>query len=274
MAVNLASAWGAPVQLLDCDVEEPNAHLSYGEILREETVHVPVPSVDAARCDGCGKCSDFCAYGAIVAPGGTAMVFPELCHGCGGCELVCPQRAIREVGHRIGTVETRQAGMVTLVQGAHRRRRHHGAAADSRRAGAAARRHAARSFWTRRPGRRVPWSPQCEARTLSCWSRNPQPFGLHDLRLAVEMLRQLQVPFGVVVNRVGIGDDRVHVFCAAEGIAILGEIPDDRRIAEAYCRGERLIDALPEYRGLLLALRGPRHRDAETGGSMNIMPTL
>src|SRR4030066_54258 len=75
----------------------------------------------------------------------------------------------------------------------------------------------------------------------------PTPFGLHDLDLAVDMVRELCIPFGVVVNRVGIGDDRVHVFCKNKGIPMLLEIPDDRRIAEAYSRGELVVEALPEY---------------------------
>jgi MinD superfamily P-loop ATPase len=83
----------------------------------------------------------------------------------------------------------------------------------------------------------------------------PTPFGLHDLELAVAMVRTLRMPFGVVLNRVGIGDDRVNRFCRAEGIPILLEIPYDRRIAEAYSTGSLIIDALPEYRELFAALK-------------------
>jgi len=82
----------------------------------------------------------------------------------------------------------------------------------------------------------------------------PTPFGLHDLRLAVEVVQELGIPFGVVVNRVGIGDDRVHTFCGQKEIPILMELPDDRRIAEAYSRGELIVNALPEYRGYFLML--------------------
>ena len=82
----------------------------------------------------------------------------------------------------------------------------------------------------------------------------PTPFGLHDLTLAVDMVRELQIPFAVVINRVGIGDERVHEYCQQENIPILMEIPDDRRIAEAYSRGELMVDALPEYRALFQGL--------------------
>jgi MinD superfamily P-loop ATPase len=76
----------------------------------------------------------------------------------------------------------------------------------------------------------------------------PTPFGLHDLKLAVEMVKELGIPFGVVINRMGIGDDRVHEFCTNNGVPVLLEIPDDRRVAEAYSRGDLMIEALPEYR--------------------------
>jgi MinD superfamily P-loop ATPase len=82
----------------------------------------------------------------------------------------------------------------------------------------------------------------------------PTPFGLHDLKLAVDMVKELGIPFGVIINRVGIGDDRVHTFCGEKKIPVLLEIPDDRRIAEAYSRGELVIDALPEYRSLFSTL--------------------
>jgi len=78
----------------------------------------------------------------------------------------------------------------------------------------------------------------------------PTPFGLNDLTLAVDMARELQLPFGVIVNRMGSGDGRVQDYCKKQDIPVLLEIPDDRRIAEAYSRGILMVDALPEYRRL------------------------
>jgi MinD superfamily P-loop ATPase len=83
----------------------------------------------------------------------------------------------------------------------------------------------------------------------------PTPFGLHDLKLAVSMVKTLQLPFGVVVNRMGAGDDRVNRFCKEAGVPVLLEIPDDRRIAEAYSRGKVIFDALPEYKKAFIQLR-------------------
>ena len=118
VAVNLARVIDSPLMLMDCDVEEPNAHLFLGgKEVTQDVVSVPVPEVDESLCDACGECSRFCAFNAIVSLKTAPLVFPELCHGCGGCTLVCPQKAIREIDHRIGVIETRQVKNITLVQG-------------------------------------------------------------------------------------------------------------------------------------------------------------
>ena len=78
----------------------------------------------------------------------------------------------------------------------------------------------------------------------------PTPFGLHDLKLAVETMRSLELDFGVVVNRVLSRNHAVKEYCLRGGIPILLEIPDDRRIAEAYSRGQLIIEVIPELKGL------------------------
>ena len=118
ISVNLARVFPSPIQLLDCDVEEPNAHLFLkGVAGGEETVTIPVPEVDESLCDDCGECGRFCEYHAIVSFGTKPLVFPEMCHGCGGCAKVCPKKAIRERDRRIGVIETMQADNIKLIQG-------------------------------------------------------------------------------------------------------------------------------------------------------------
>jgi len=246
VSVNLARVFGSDVQLLDCDVEEPNGHLFLRGILREEeTVTIPVPQVDESLCDGCGECGRFCAYHAIVSFGTTPLVFPEMCHGCGGCAKVCPKKAIHEVGRRIGVVETIQAESIMLIQG--RIDIGMAMAPPLIRAVKARLRNGVPAILDAPPGTSCPVIATLRGTDFVALVTEPTPFGLHDLKLAVEMVRELRIPFGVVLNRVGIGDDRVHVFCGNEHIPILLEIPDDRRIAEAYSRGEIIVEALPEY---------------------------
>ncbi|MFO7607884.1 MAG: ATP-binding protein [Candidatus Krumholzibacteriia bacterium] len=250
VAVNLARLLGEGVHLLDCDVEEPNAHLFLrGCELGVETVTMPVPEMDAQRCDACGACSDFCAYHAIVSFGIKPLVFPELCHGCGGCALVCPRLAIVEVERRIGEIRTWQAGPVTLVQG-----RIDVGVPSSPPVIRAVRARAPAAGMTvvdAPPGTSCPVVAAIRGADFVVLVTEPTPFGLHDLELAVDLVRELGLPCGVVVNRAGSGDDRVHAFCRRAQVPILAEIPDDRRIAEVCSRGSLVVEELPEYVPLL-----------------------
>lgn len=265
VAVNLARALDTPVQLLDCDVEEPNAALFLpGAPATTHAVTLPVPEVDAARCDGCGECSRFCQFHALACLGGSVLVFPELCHGCGGCTMVCPRDAIRETSRRIGVVETTTSGAITLIQG----RLDVGVALVPPliRAVKAAAQPAATTIVDAPPGTSCPVIAAVTGADALALVTEPTPFGLHDLELAVETVRQLGTPFGVVVNRVGVGDGRVHSYCRQQGIPILAEIPDDRCIAEAYARGVPALAVRPELgaalRGLYLGLLGLAGRRA------------
>ena len=246
VAVNLARVYDGNVFLADCDVEEPNAHLFLTTTDHEEKeVSLPVPRVDEALCDGCALCARICRFSAIVTFGTTPLVFPEMCHGCGGCTLVCPPKAITEHPRRIGVVETSQADNITLVTG----RLDVGVALapplikEVRKAIPAG--HDV--ILDAPPGTSCPVIAAIRETDIVLLVTEPTPFGLNDLVLAVDMVRALGLPFGVIVNRMGSGDRRIQEFCEKENIAILLTIPDDRRIAENYSRGILMVDALPEY---------------------------
>jgi len=254
VALNLAKTWGAPVRLLDCDVEEPNCHVFLPhKPERTEVVTIPVPEVNEALCDACGECSRICAFNAIVALKTKPLVFPELCHGCGGCAKVCPRQAITEKGERIGVVEIGQVDEVTLVQG----RLDIGVALVPPliRAVKNHTEKAAVVILDAPPGTSCPVIATMRDCDFVALVTEPTPFGLHDLKLAVELVRQLNIPFGVVINRAGMGDNRVADFCQEMKVPVLLEIPDDRRIAEAYSKGVLMVDALPAYGGCFRGLR-------------------
>ncbi len=253
VSVNLARSLGVETQLLDCDVEEPNARLFLdGKVYATREVTVPVPVVNAARCDGCNACGEFCAYNAIVSFGKAPLVFPEMCHGCGGCMKVCPRQAIGETPKRIGIVERMRSGTVLLDYGL----------LDVGVAMAPPLIRAVKellhpdmpAILDAPPGTSCPAIATMRNADAVLLVTEPTPFGLHDLRLAVDVTRELGIPFGVLINRVGVGDQRVHDFCHEEDIPILMEIPDDRGIAEAYSRGVLMVDAYPEYRKLFQQL--------------------
>jgi len=254
LSVNLSLVFDQPVQLLDCDVEAPNAHLFLSkETAVEEVVTRPVPQIDESLCDHCGECSRFCEYHAIVNLKTTTMIFPELCHSCGGCALVCPRKAIREAPRRIGVIRKSHARNVFLTFG----QLDIGVAMAPPliRAVKAQRQTGMTAILDAPPGTSCPVITTISGADLVLLVTAPTPFGLHDLSLAVEMVRTLQQPFAVVVNRMGVGDDRVHIYCREQKIPILLEIPDDRRIAGLYARGTPLVDALPEYRPLFAQFR-------------------
>jgi MinD superfamily P-loop ATPase len=254
IAINLALSLvsqqrSARLLFLDCDVEEPNAHLFLNPaIARREEVNIMIPQVDEARCAHHARCAEVCQFHAIAALPNMTLVFPELCHGCGGCTLECPTQAISEVPHTIGIIEAGQAGPIDFAHGIlnvgepmatpiiRQLKRRMSSGFDL-------------AILDAPPGTACPVVESMRGADLVLMVTEPTPFGLHDLRLAVQVAHdELGLPVAVVVNHDGIGDMGVDEYCTSEGIRILMRIPSDRRIAEAYSRGIPLVDALPEYR--------------------------
>lgn len=256
VATNLAQVavdQGLKVSYLDYDVEEPNGHIFLKPKLTQKiSVSVPVPVVDEDKCTACGKCKEICQYGAIAVLGKTVITFPNLCHGCGGCTLVCPTGAITEAGREVGIVEEGTAGDIRFVHG---RLRIGEAMSPPLIREVKKRAHEQEvTIIDAPPGTSCPVIQSVRGTNYVVLVTEPTPFGLNDLKLAVDMLRVLKLQFGVVINRADIGDQAVFDYCANESIEVLLQIPDDRRIAEAYSRGQIAIQALPEYARLFVSL--------------------
>jgi MinD superfamily P-loop ATPase len=253
VATNLSYTVEDGIHLLDCDVEEPNCHIFLNpEIEKVEKVGVPVPKVDEDKCNACGKCHEICQFSAIVALKTKPLTFPELCHGCGGCSLICPEEAITEESREVGVIETGHAGHVVFTHG-----RLRVGEAMSPPLIRAVKKSADKNGLTiidAPPGTSCPVIEAIKGSDFVVLVTEPTPFGLNDLKLAVEMVKKLGIPSGVLINRADIGDDEVKLYCRAEGIPLLLEIPDDRRIAEAYSRGRLIIDAIPEYKTMFEGL--------------------
>jgi MinD superfamily P-loop ATPase len=235
VAVNMALSI-ENVQLLDCDAEEPNVQLLlHSKVSQVEPIYVPVPVVNKKLCDHCGKCAEFCQYNALFVSSEKVLIFPELCHSCGGCHLVCPKEAITEEKHRIGTLKLGSTRNLELVYGElevgepmavpvikevkSRIVRSKNVILDSP------------------PGTSCPVIETIRGSDFCILVTEPTPFGLHDLKITVEVLENMRIPFGVVVNRADIGNKKVYEYCEEKSIPILLEIPFQRKIAELYSRG-------------------------------------
>jgi MinD superfamily P-loop ATPase len=247
VSLNLALSAKSPVTLLDCDVEEPNCHLFLSPSASySRPITVPVPTIDASKCIACGACARICQFNAIVSVKTGPVFFSELCHSCGGCALVCPTKAIEETDEKIGSVELADRGGLRFGQGSLEVGNPLAPTVIN-----AVKELADPTMVTVidcPPGTACPMVAALRGADFVLLVTEPTPFGLHDLTLAVDTAIALGLPFGVVVNRAGSGDDRVRDYCNAQRIPLLLEIPEDRKVAEAYSRGEAMVEAIPHYR--------------------------
>jgi MinD superfamily P-loop ATPase len=252
VAVNLALSIDN-VQLLDCDVEEPNVHLFLKpKISQTQVVTVSVPNVNEEICDHCRKCADFCQYNALFVGSDKVLVFPDLCHNCGGCTLVCPKDAISEDQHKIGTLKLGSTDDIELVYG--ELEVGEPMAVPLIREVKKNIRNGKNVILDSPPGISCPVIQTVKNSDFSVLVTEPTPFGLHDLKIMVQVLESMEISLGVIINRAGIGDSKVYEYCEEKGIPILLEIPYERKIAELYSRGIAFSQKMPEWKAKFQAL--------------------
>lgn len=252
IATNLALSLDN-VQLLDCDVEEPDSHLFLDLNLEKiEDVCIYTPKIDLKKCDFCGRCSKFCQYHALAVMKNDVLFFPDLCHGCGGCTLICPEVAITEEKRVIGIIEGGNKENLEFYQGL----LNIGEAMATPVIGILKTKinNDKIAILDSPPGTACPVIESVNEADYTILVTEPTPFGLHDLKLAVEMLRTLDIPFGVIINRDGIGDDKVEKYCENQKIKILMKIPHDERIAQLYSKGIPFIFELPDWKEKFIEL--------------------
>ena len=258
IATSLALALGdRPVLFLDCDVEAPNAHLILKPnlVLRQQVGQL-VPSVNEARCTGCGRCTEVCRYHAVAVLGGRVLIFPELCHGCGSCVMNCPEAALEEHMRVIGELEAGSTPTgIAFVRGVLR-------------VGEPSASPVIRQLkkWAvtaevypqvsapgtveirdAPPGTSCPVVETLRGADFALLVSEPTPFGLHDLRLIVELVREMNIPAGVIINRDMASDGVLERFCADSDLPILMRIPLERDIGQALAAGQPLIAVRPAY---------------------------
>jgi len=247
VATNLALTIGKDVQFLDCDVDEPDAHLFLRpEIERSEVVKVPVPEVDENLCNLCGKCQEICQFKAIVLIADRVLTFHELCHSCGGCFEVCPQRAISEGDRELGIIEEGFADGIRFVHG----RLRIGEAMDGPLIREVRKRadDSSITIIAAPPGSSCPVVEAIKGVDFVLLVTEPTPFGLFDLKIVHRVVEILGIPCALVINRADVGDSGVKEYAKEKEIPILLEIPFDRRILELYSEGTALVSAMDSWK--------------------------
>lgn len=253
IATNLALSIKDNVQLLDCDVEEPNAHIFIRpKFIDKNPVLVPVPHVDYEKCIFCGKCASVCAFNAIAVIPEKILIFPELCHSCGACQYFCPTDAICETKREIGIIEFGKKNKLEFIHG-----KLNIGEVISIPIIKEVKKHIDKTktvIIDAPPGTSCPVIESVKDSDFCLLITEPTPFGLNDLILAVAVLRKMNIPFAVIINRCDLGNKNTENYCKKENIPILLTIPFKKEIATAYAKGIPLIEISPEYKEQFCAL--------------------
>jgi MinD superfamily P-loop ATPase len=247
ISVNLALSLDN-VQLLDCDVEEPDCNIFLKLPLENmEDVSLPVPEIDMDTCIFCGKCSEFCRYNALAIFPGDALVFADLCHGCGGCFLVCPEHALKERRKVIGVIEySSSASDIHFMRGVLNSGEPMATPVIK-----ALKKKIDKSktiILDSPPGTACPVIETVSDCDFCILVTEPTPFGLHDVKLAAALTRIVEVPCGVIINKAGVGDKTVQVFCKKEGIPLLMEVPYSKKVAYLCSQGIPFAEEMPSWK--------------------------
>ena len=245
--VSSSLAFISKMLLIDTDIEEPNSHIFLkGNVENIKSVYTRFPEVNMEKCNLCGECGEFCKFNAIIPAKKRVIVFGEACHDCGGCEIVCKNGAIswekREIGkiftgktyfnstNKYGKLNIGEMSGVKIIKEIYKSTEEKNFLIDCP------------------PGTACTTVSAVEVADFAIIVVEPSPFGLSDMKLVVQLLRDMKIPFGVVINKFDEDENIVKKYCDNEKIEIIGTIPFDRKIAEAYSKGEIIADALLEYR--------------------------
>ncbi len=243
------------VQLLDCDVEEPNDQIFLNSVIdRRDSAVIPVPIVDEQRCTHCGECARVCVYNALAVLKNLVMTFHGLCHGCGACAYLCPEKAIREEPRSIGAIESATVEGIEFTQGVL-----NVGEAMAPPVIRQVKKHLQKdgvAIVDASPGTSCPVIEAIKGSDFCLLVTDPTPFGFHDLKLAVEAVRSLGIACGVIINRSGDNDTATEDYCREKNIPVLMKIPLDIEIARLYSRGIALVEGMPEWRQPFIDLYG------------------
>jgi MinD superfamily P-loop ATPase len=254
LALSLANQ--AKVRYFDCDVEAPNGHIFLKPVIDQiSPAVILIPQIQTEKCTACGHCVEVCQFHALAKVGKKILVFPQLCHGCGSCTWNCPENAIVEVPNPIGTLERGMAreniaflrGQLTISEPMatpiiRQLKKMEKPSKDFV------------DIFDAPPGASCSVVETLQGVDFALLVTEPTPFGLHDLKQMIGIVRDMNIPAGLVINRDGIGDDSLEELIQEEKLPILLRVPFNRLLAEKLAAGQSLVDVMPEYREVLVKL--------------------
>jgi len=254
----LTSVWNRPVIAVDLDVEAPNLHLFLKpQIVGQQKAHIEVPVADESKCSYCRACAELCQFKAISVFGNVLLTFTDMCHGCGGCLAICPEKALLPGQRELGEILWGQADDNRFLMG----RSRIGEAmspplmrAVKKKLQVMLHESPADVLIDAPPGVSCPAVNAAMDADVIVLVTEPTPFGLYDLQLAHEAFLPLGKPMGIVINRAGLGEDKVYNFCRSKDLPIWAQIPYDCRIAVAYSHSRIVADVSPQFKALFMGL--------------------
>ncbi|MBW6411206.1 P-loop NTPase [Clostridium weizhouense] len=245
VSTNLALALKA--NYIDCDVEEPNGFIFLKpEISEEKQVKIDYPFIDYKKCVSCGKCVDVCQFNSLAKVKEDIVLFNKLCHGCGACKIVCKYDALTYKKREIGKIEFGKARGIECRKGLLN---------ISEPMAVPVIRELLNDLPENINLIDCPPGTSCNVVTSLKYADSailvtePSEFGLHDLKMAVELVKMYNIPFGIVINKDDGKDNIIKKYCKNEKIDLIGVIPYNRNSAVLYSNGEVLYDDL-EHKNL------------------------
>ncbi len=259
ISTNLASylSENNKVVLVDLDVEEPNSGLFIkGKLVIEQEKFKMIPQWVQSTCTLCGNCQKVCNFHAVIQLGTMILVFPELCHSCYACSELCPTESLPMITKKMGDLKEYKKGNLSFIESRlvigeeqavpliHQTMKY----VDEKFADDVLK------IYDSPPGTSCPVIEATKNADFVLLVTEPTPFGLHDLKLAIDTMYELKKDFGVIINRSGVGNDNVESYCKHENIPVIAKIPDSRKIAELYSSGNLLYDDIEEVKTELIKI--------------------
>ncbi len=253
LATNLAYLLSqkSAVVLADLDVEEPNSGFFVkGFPVERKKTYKMIPHWEKEKCSLCGKCQQVCRYNAVIKLWEEVLIFDQLCHSCYACSELCPDGALPMYPHEVGEISVFQKANLHFVEGRLNVGEEQAVPLIGQTIEFVEKTYSKEylRIFDSPPGTSCSVIEAVKDADFVILITEPTPFGLHDLKLAIEVMRELHKGFGVVINRYGIGNDATIEYCRKEEIAVLGLIPNMKKAAQTYAKGELICDKIPEIR--------------------------